>query len=177
MINHYEMVANFLTVTDDHFQQNVAYERMKHWMNRVMDGAILIDDQDEKLPLYAATGARIMAVPEEPVDQIIGILLYLKLNAIMENRMVVTDIELWSTQGDDTRYLHSHGENLGPRLGQDGWWTDARPIWGAARQRVDGKVVNLDRPPEWQDYDLGWEDTSGEEHSAIIKTFPGNDNK
>jgi hypothetical protein len=34
-------------------------------------------------------GINVTTLPEEPVDQIIGMMLYYKLNAIMEGRMIV----------------------------------------------------------------------------------------
>lgn len=176
MVNHYTLETNLLTVSDDGTQQNTAYERLKCWMYRIANDSILIHDQDPQLVAFAATGSRLLTLPDEPVDQNLGIMLYLKLNAIMENRMVITDVEIWSTQGDEASYLHSVGENIGNYFSQDGWWVDAKPTWTTVKGREQGKVVSLDRPPEWTDFNLGWEYDDAR-NATVITAFPKDENK
>jgi hypothetical protein len=169
--NRYQIKIDLLTVSDDHEQQNIAYDRMKFWIYRVMQDGILMSENSDLLEKWADTGARVMALPEEPVDQVVGIMLYLKLNAIMENRMVVTGIEISSTEGDDTVYVHHHGEALGV-LANDGWWTDARPCWILPQtNRNHGKIVTLDRTPEWGDCDLDWNDKKDNKDTVVFADF------
>ena len=157
LVNHYNLELNLLTVSKDNIEQNIAYERMKYWIYNVIDDSILISADSDKLSAFENTGSRLLVLPCQPVDQIIGIMLYLKLNAIMENRIVVTSTEIWSTQGDSMSYLHNHEENLGADLAQDGWWVDSRPTWQSQGQRVTrDKIVSLDRMADWKDFDLGW---------------------
>ena len=144
----------------------------------MLDGSIIIDAEHANFATWQATGARLMAMPEEPVDQIIGIMLYLKLNAMMENRMVVTAVEISSTQGDGMWYRHDAGENVGPHFGQDGWWVDPRPNWSGAVLKKHGKVVNLDRQPEWSDYDLDWSrGDRDQQDSVVFANFKKDENK
>jgi hypothetical protein len=168
MVNHFNVELNLVTVSGDNAEQNIAYERMKYWIFRVMDDSILIENDSSKLQQYLDTGARLLVLPDEPVDQIVGIMLYLKLNAIMENRMVVTDVEIWSTQGDSMSYIHSHGENVGPGLAQNGWWLDPKPTWHAGRPRGDGKIVSLDRVPEWKDFGLDWDQDKDDGKESVV---------
>lgn len=178
LVNHWNVTLDLVTVSDDSDQQNTAYERMKYWVGRVLDDSILIGHEDPALEQVSSMNARVIVLPEEPVDQIVGIMLYLKLNAIMENRMIVAATEIWSTQGDQTSYIHLAGENLGPDLGQDGWWSDPRPIWSMNRARGTGNVVSLDRAAEWKDFGLGWESqdstTSG---NVVVAQFPRNEDQ
>lgn len=168
MVNHWNINLDLLTVSDSSDQQNIAYERMKYWMQHVLDDSILVAHDDPALATVQNLDARIIALPDEPVDQIIGMMLYLKLNAIMENRMIVAATEIWSTQGDQTSYVHVGGENLGPDLGQDGWWTDPRPIFSMDRSQKNGKVVKLDRGSEWQDLGLAWGSTDSDNSSTVV---------
>lgn len=168
MVNHFNVELNLVTVSGDNAEQNTAYERMKYWIFRVMDDSILIENDSSKLQQYLDTGARLLVLPDEPVDQIVGIMLYLKLNAIMENRMVVTDVEIWSTQGDSMSYIHSHGENVGTGLAQNGWWVDPKPTWHAGRPRGDGKIVSLDRMAEWKDFGLDWNQDQDEAKESVV---------
>jgi len=171
-INHYTVKVDIITVSDDTDEQNIAYERIKLWITHVLDSSILIAQDDPTLKIWQATGARVLALPEDPVDQIIGIMLYLKINSIMENRMVVSDIEISSTVGDHTRYLHHHNESVGQDLNQPGWWLDSRPLWHLEKSRKSrGKVVNLDRIPEWSDYGLEWEDNIDKKDTVVFANF------
>lgn len=178
LVNHCSTELSMMTVISSNEEQNVAYERVKFFIHHVLDDSILINENNPLLEIYQQTGARIITLPEEPVDQIVGMLLYLKLNSIMENRMVVTDVEFWSKTGDSISYLHSVGESLGP-LSQGGWWTDSRPCWGLPSEKISqGKVVNLDRVPEWADYDLEWDKKSdNKENSVVFAKFGQNENQ
>ena len=177
-INHYDAVINLVTVSPDSDQQNIAYERTKFWVQHVLDSAIFLAHDDPQLSVWQGTGARIIVLPDEPVDQIIGIMLYLKLNLIMENRMVVTDIEISSAVGDHTSYLHSHGEGVGTGLSQSGWWTDPRPVWSDAEiQTSNGNIVNLAKIMEWSEYDLAWDTPKQSSDTVVFARFPKNDDK
>ena len=178
MINHYSATVDILTVSTDHDEQNIAYERMKHWIYHVIDDSILINEHDPDLERYRDTDARLVCLPDDPVDQYIGIMLYLKLNAIMENRMVITDIEIYSRQGDNASYLHTVGESIGRFADHNGWWTDARPIWYNPRNDKNSKVVSLDRPAEWSDQDLAWQQFNEFKKSdGVITSFRKNEDQ
>ena len=167
-MNQYQLTVDLLTVSTDHSQQNVAYERMKYWIYEVMDQSILISQHSDVLESAIKLNDRVIALPSEPVDQIIGIMLYLKLNAVMENRMVVTDVEICSSQGDYTSYLHSTRENLGSDLVEDGWWSDPRPVWVTQKSRDQGKVVSLDRGPDWKNHGLDWDELEDQEKDSVV---------
>lgn len=178
-VNHYNLQIDLTTVSTDHHEQNIAYERIKHWIFTVLDDSILIAHDDPLLPVYEKTGARLLVLPAAPVDQIIGIMLYLKLNAIMENRMMITETEIWSVQGDQMSYLHSRDEGLGIELTQSGWWVDSSPIWyNTAQSSSKEKVVSLASRPEWKNHELDWQQSDEtEESSVVFANFPKNENK
>lgn len=170
LINHYTAEISMTTVTADNDEQNIAYERVKTFMGDIVDGSLLISQNNPNLELYQKIGTKVLILPEEPVDQIVGMMLYLKLNAVMENRMVVTDIELWSLAGDSMSYLHSAGESVGP-LEQEGWWLDARPTCTNSAKNPRSKIVNLSRIPEWADHGLDWADSNSSSDSVVFAKF------
>lgn len=176
-INSYDVILKILTVSTDHDEQNIAYERMKYWIDYILQDSVLIDEHSEKLPAYQETGQRLIVIPEEPVDQLIGIMLYLKINAIMEKRMVITEVELSSAVGEDISYTHIAGEELGP-LGVDGWWSDSRPVWSwTKKKQTEDKVIEMDRMPEWGDLDLDWATEDKEKSTVVFADFSRNDDK
>ena len=166
LVNHCTAELDLVTISHDTGQQNIAYERMKFWFEEVLDGAIFIHENHPDLKRWQATGARIITMPHDPVDQIIGIMLCSKLNAIMEDRLQVTDVEIWSRAGDGMSYLHNWQENLGP-LSREDWWTDPRPVWGP-RGRESGKIVNLDRSGDWAAHDLDWEPSDPKVSNTVV---------
>lgn len=179
IINHYTAELSMITISDNREEQNIAYDRMKSFVSNVLDSAVFISDDHEKLDAWLNTGSRIIALPDEPVDQIIGIMLYSKLNAVMENRMMISQVEIYSRLGDSMSYLHSYDETPGPDFGQDGWWNDPGPIWYDAKiKNTHGKVVNLNSRPEWKDHGLEWVDAvDPTSHSVVFANFNRDENK
>jgi len=166
MINDYTLTADIITVSDDQEYHNISYERMKYWIARVLHGSVLINQDNELISAYRATGQRVLTFPGDPVDQLVGIMLYLKLNSVCENHMVISDIKLSSDLGDRMIYLHSAGENIGP-MADEGWWLDPRPVW-TLNKSSSGKIVALDRAPEWKDFDLDWNEHSKEMQDTVV---------
>jgi len=165
--NRYTATLDLATVTANNQEQNVAYERLKFWFYDVMQDSIMIRDSNPDLRKWMATGARILCLPDDPVDQLVGIMLCLKLNAIMENRIVCTNVAVASELGDDMSYLHNYQESQGP-LAVAGWWSDSRPNWLSAGSGKKDKVISLDRSPDWKHHDLDWQDTAKEADDNVV---------
>ena len=175
-VNQYQAQIDMITVTSDNHEQNIAYERVKYITHYIFEDAIMIAHNHPKLTQYQQTDARVIVLPDEPVDQIMGMMLYLKFNAVMENRMVVTDVEISSVQGDNMGYLHSHGENLSAGLSQAGWWVDAGPTWyDIPVKHTRDKVVSLNARPEWTDHELAWTDVTDKESNSVVFANFGRD--
>lgn len=176
-VNHYELDLSMFTATNDHIEQNISYDRLRTWMHEILDDSILIGHSSPVLNTWQSTNSRLIVLPEEPVDQVIGIMLYSKLNAIMEDRMIITDVEISSTQGDRMRYLHSQNENIGAGFQQTGWWSDPSPSWYDVKSKNKEKVVNLSGRPEWKDYGLDWAEDSPADASVVFAKFNRDDDQ
>ena len=167
-LNQYHVSLNLTTQTKNPADTNIAMDRLKCFVLGELESTVFINQSlQERGELMSMMGINITILPEEPVDQIIGIMLCLKLNAIMEDRLVVTDVEIWSRAGDSMSYLHNWKESTGP-LAQEGWWMDSRPIWTLNRINTVGKVVNLGRSPEWKSHDLDWDTAESDSSSTVV---------
>jgi hypothetical protein len=177
-INTYALSVDLLTATQDHREQNVAYDRMRHWISGVLADAVLIEAGHRLTDAFLATGQRVIEIPGGPADQLVGIMLYTKLNAIMEGRMVVTDVSISSDLGDHMVYLHSEGDACGP-LAEAGWWSDPRAVFSTRRHRKSANVISIPRQPEWVDLDLLWQesDPATDANTVLYAEFPKNENK
>lgn len=158
-INSYNMELAITTNTanaDDHV---TSLSRLNHFVYNEMANTVYIQ-QDDTAQIQALTtaGIKVTTLPEQPIDQIIGIALYSKLNAILQERMFVNGVTIQSDLGDNVRYLHNDRESLGP-LGQPGWWQDPSPVHSDFRSSASRKqVVRLNRTMSWQDLELEWSD-------------------
>jgi hypothetical protein len=111
-----------------------------------------------QIQALTSAGIKVTTMPEQPIDQIIGIALYCKLNAILQERMFVNGVTIQSDLGDNVRYLHSDRESAGP-MERPGWWQDHTPVHSDFKSSASKKhVVKLSRTPSWQDLDMEWSD-------------------
>lgn len=181
-VNYYTATVHMTLLAENEYKQNIAYERLKYWIDYVLANSILIHDADPMIEQWLATEQRIIMLPDQPVDQLVGIMLFLKLNAILEEMFVITEVELSSTAGDDMEYIHSYAENLGP-MDYDDWWNDSRPIWTnqTKKQTNNGKVIKLGRTPEWKELELSFDEDGDaaipSNDSVVFVNFSKNDKK
>lgn len=175
LINQYHVVLGMMTASQEPHQQNVAYERIKFWITEMMQNSVMIPIDHERIPAFVETGQRVLTLPDQPLDQIIGIMLCCKLNAICEDRMIITDVELSSSCGENMTYLHSFDENIGPFM-SNGWWNDARPIYNNIHEHHDN-ITSLVRVATWKDLDLDWEETSSNDNTVVFADFKRDETK
>jgi hypothetical protein len=171
-INDYTAELAIYTNTSDQNDHVTSLARLNHFVYHELTNTVFIkQDDQEQMQLLTTAGINITPLPEEPIDQIIGIVLYCKLNAILEQRMVVTDVTIQSNLGDNVRYLHSDQEGVGP-CEESGWWFDAGPIHSNFKPTNSSKkqVVKLNRTPTWRDLDLNWSGTPAPGADSVTNT-------
>jgi len=170
VINQYHGTLKLHTGTEDQTQQTLAYERLKWWIQNVLDHSVLINHDDPMLQTYGQTRQRVLAMPDDPVDHLLCMVLYLKFNAIMEGRLTLAELELSSEQGDHMAYVHSNDHD-GAIADDHGWWIDPAPVWYDDNHvPAQGKVVELNRKFSWEDLDLGWNQTATDQAATVL--FP-----
>jgi hypothetical protein len=159
------------TVSDDPDDQTTAFERLKYFICTCMESTIFIDaDETEQCNRYVQAGLRITTMPGAPVDQLIGIMLYHKLNAVMENRMIVFETELSSAIGEYMVYLHSEEENTVGYV-QPEWWTTADLTHSDHVAANSDNVVSIPQATAWRELDLEWLDNIDDNNSGNVVVF------
>lgn len=155
-INTYTVSVEMLTKDDNELGHRRAMERQHWWFQNVMQDAVLMEYDNPLKEAYETTGQRILSLPYTPVDHVILIMLYCKLNAIMEQNLVVTQIHLSSILGDGVVYSFSQDDDL-MGFSLDGWWCEPSPIWANSLPQIrPDHVINIDRQPDWHDLGLAW---------------------
>ena len=108
--------------------------------------------------IFTDVGLNVTTLPEEPVDQVVGIMLFYKLNAIMEGRMKITELVLSSEAGDSIEYFHNENE-MTDLFPESGWWHEPTLCHSSVEledEEEKQNVVDLNADDEWRDQDLGW---------------------
>jgi predicted Fe-Mo cluster-binding NifX family protein len=171
-INSYNIELAITTNTANAEDHVVSLGRLNHFVYNEMANTVYIH-QDDTAQIQALTsaGIKVTTLPEQPIDQIIGIALYSKLNAILQERMFVNGVTIQSDLGDNVRYLHNDRESLGP-LSQLGWWQDPSPMHSDFKSTASKKhVVRLNRTLTWQDLELEWSDAEPVDNTGNTVVF------
>ena len=175
-MNSYQVGLNLLTHSVDPADSNIALERVKVFIDNLNSTVFMNSCWPIHEEMMTEMGIDITPLPEEPVDQIVGMMLYYKLNAIMEGRMEIAQIELSSSLGDDVCYLHDDQDPAGP-FAKDGWWNDASARrTGKTAGDSDSNVVKLTHK-NWRDAGLAWPDVATKTSKTVVHAnFTKNEN-
>ena len=168
IMNNYTLRLYMITNTTDSDSTTVAFDRVKCFIGNEMESTVFINrDNVDACQKYLAAGMKITTMPNEPVDQIIGVMLFHKLNAIMEGRMSILENELASQIGDNMFYIHSENE-ITSEFAMPTWWTSPDLVHYDIELIDQEKVVALHRSGEWRELDLAWPDDKETESGNTI---------
>jgi hypothetical protein len=169
-MNNYGVALDLVTKTNNQEHQIVAISRLKWFVYRELESTVFVNQQDTDTvnKLYSA-GISVTTLPEQPIDQIVGLMLFAKFNAIMEDRILVRELDIVSDLGDNVHYLHSDQETTFFDFGT-GWWHDSGPTHSLQLKHNQKNIVKLKRLPTWQDYDLEWDADSDRSLDTVANT-------
>jgi hypothetical protein len=161
-MNLYTVNLSMITTSGTGDDHGIALARMQHLFES-LDSSIFVEHTNrEKIDAFTTAGLNVIALPEPPIDQIIGIILFKKLNAIFEGRLRVTEIGVSSELGEDIEFLHSENETV-PSVSDSGWWGDPGPkLSDKAKGTAQQNVVKIKKVPSWKSLDLMWSDQDNE---------------
>lgn len=180
-MNLYTLTLHMMTNTADSVSHNVAFERLKYFVYNQIDSSIFINvNHHEKCKQFVDAGLPVTTTPGEPVDQLIGLMLYYKLNAIMENRIVVDETEISSMLGENMIYLHNDNEHTDIESTPE-WWISADPIHNDYVLLEKDKIVSMHSNTAWRELNLSWPESEHNTETGNIVVFadfkPSNDTK
>ena len=161
-MNNYNLRLWMITNTYDASSHNISFDRVKYFIYTEMDSTIFINgDDEEQCQQLVDAGLNITTLPGEPVDQLVGLMLYYKLNAIAETRMTIVETELSSVMGENMAYLHSENE-MTENVVRPDWWTSTDLVHCDTNLIDPDKVVILHQSSIWRDLNLAWPDVEVE---------------
>lgn len=167
LINNFDVSLVLSVETDSIYEQNVAMDRIKYFINERLENCTFVQDSETRIiEKYQAAGLKVCTLPEEPYDQIITILLLQKLNAICEGKLIVTSMELESILSDGVGFMYDVDDIESLHQFKNGWWTENSNSISSKVLGKKEKIVRLVKNNDWASLGLDWK--SKENCSEII---------
>ena len=167
-MNEYTIKLWLITNTYNSLEQNIAVTRVKHFIHNQLDSTIFVNSTEKtRCTDFIRAGLNITSMPGDPADQLIGIMLFHKLNAIMEGRINIVEIEISANTG--VVYLHSENETSEDLLMPD-WWATADLTHCDSELTNSEKVLSIPQHNAWRDLGLAWpaEDVDNESGNVVV---------
>ena len=169
-MNIYEIGLAMVVDTDSIEEQNIAMNRIKHFLSECLENSVLVHiDEKKAVDKYSAADIKVCTLPEEPYDQIITLLLLLKLNAITEGRLHITDIVLKSVLSDGVKFSYDIESALSNSFDSKGWWNDSSSSISTKIPKKD-KLVKITKNTDWASFGLEWVQKPHKKAEEIIFT-------
>lgn len=169
-LNMFELTLSMLVETENIREQNIAIERLNYFFSNVLDNCIFVMHTDtEAIELYEKAGLRVCTTPEEPFDQIISMILILKLNAILEGKLFITDMLIGSKLSDGIKF--SVVPEIAESIYKDSnWYNDSSTnIRHAVKiKNKKDKIVKLFEIDDWIDIGLTWKEKSNNTDKVVV---------
>jgi hypothetical protein len=159
-INLYECDLRMVVHTLDPREQAIAQERLVYFVTNHLQNCLIISNEEvEQIKKYETTGMRLCIVPDEPYDQILGLILINKFNAIMEGRIEVTDLVFGSRLSDYIKFELSQ-EDAESLYNQEDWYNENNTSLRSSEKpsKKKDKIVKLFDPDEWEKNGLTWKE-------------------
>lgn len=151
------MNTSMVVETFDMLDQNIAIERMTYFISHTLEDCIFVNQEDkEAIEKYNNAGMRVVEVPEDPYDQILGLLIINKCNAIMEGRLHLSDIVFGSKLSNLIKFELTSEMAINEYPGKH-WWND-HTLSTTTKSRKKDKIVKLfdQNTPDWATLELTW---------------------
>ena len=94
-------------------------------------------------------------------------MLYHKLSAITEERLLIDEVEISSSLGEGLVYIHGENENV-DELSIPDWWKSADLVHCEPDLIGSDEIVTLANLTVWRDLDLQWPDEEESETGNTV---------
>ena len=167
----YELALKMEVDTASIKEQNIAMDRIHYFLHECLGNSVFVQDTEKKaIEKYMQADIKVCTLPEEPYDQIITILLLLKLNAITDGKLHITEISLRSGLSDDVKFVYDIQTVTNHPFGNKGWWSNCNTtISDLAKTTKKDKIVRLVKL-HWDSVGLDWEQKEHTTTEIIFST-------
>lgn len=149
----YELTMHMYTATENNEYQNIAMQRVQFFIKELIHHSTFIDRNSSHFTKVTKMfNTNIVEFPEDPFDQIVGLVLLQKLTAITEGKYDIERLEIGSQNFSGSRYTVDEFINFSDvfRSKKSCWWN-----------RNDLTINNLPKnslaKATWKDVGLEWD--------------------
>ena len=161
--NRYNITLGFLPKSKNIQDQNIGFERFKYLFNTLCENAIIYSPQDKTMPYWFKMPVNKILLPGNPYDQLLGTILFEKLNSICGNFFHLGYLTVDSKLGDNIKYTIDN-ESVKTIEHDTSFWDDEKiKTWwhrddtATFDQRINSKTI-WTGAVTWKD--LGYETNS-----------------
>ena len=168
-MTEYTVKLWMITNSYNDLEQNIAIRRVKHFVFDELENTVFINcDEEAKAQDLLGVGLNVTTLPGAPADQLIGIMMFHKLNAVMENRIRLVEIEI--STGGGVVYLHSEDETPEDLI-RPNWWNTPDLVHCDLELANTDKVLSIAHSTVWRDLELDWPDDAVDNESGNVVVF------
>lgn len=170
-LNIYDLTLSMLVETESIREQNIAIERINYFLNHVLENAIFVSENEiEAITLYENAGLKVCTTPEEPYDQVVSLILILKLNAILENKLFITDMNMGSKLSDGIKF--SVVPEIAVNVFKKNNWYNEPNLSIRCNDKLENKrqkIVKLfDTEADWNEIGLNWKEKKNKTEKILV---------
>lgn len=164
--NRYALTIDFYTVISSPEDQNTALDRIAYFIHDTVARSVFIhQDETKQIDAFTKAGIPVLTVPGPgPFDPVVLAVLVTKMNAIMDDVLVISEAEIisevsgpiiyvWdSADDDDEVHLLVNGED------ETRWWASPDPRFGSYPEGANVTEVEITQPfpLTWEMLNLEW---------------------
>lgn len=153
VINVFEMTLQMEVITENMDEQNIAIERMNHFVYNHLQNCVFVHDKDmDAIDKFTNAGMNVCTIYDQPYDQVIASLIMIKINTILENRLNVESIVFGCKLTGGIRFTILY-EDLPKNLLSKNWWNVSD--CSITDNKNQNNVVTL-FDDKWKTLDLSW---------------------
>jgi hypothetical protein len=148
--NKYHIIIGMVTNTSDQTDQVQAFEKIKFFLKEWLQHSCFTEhDTPASNILIEHFDQKIVQLPVQASDLIIGAALFSKLHAIADNYLIIDFVQIQSDLGSNVMYSID-GEDTFAELNNPSWTTT--PWWN--RSDLSTNDLENNNPIGWADLDL-----------------------
>jgi len=151
--NDTEVTLHLTPKNNDAEAQNITFEKYRYIFAKILQNSIFIGRHKDDYKTFFKYTKSLIDFPVKPVDQIVGVCLFAKLNAIGGDTLRVNAIDIESWQGENLKFIITNdspeGEFVPKGVDEYYWWNDPEPNFtniGKDRltwQEIGFKISNI----------------------------------
>ena len=133
--NDTEIKVTFQPKTNDAQTQNLTFEKYKYFLVKVLQNSMFIQKNEKHYNFFKQFNDKVIDFANRPIDQIVGVTVFSKLDAIGSDYFKIEQVEIESWQGENLRFIINSNapewELIQKQKGERCWWTDPGPIFSS----------------------------------------------